>query len=497
MSPRRSRPRVAALLVPVASLVLVAGCRTTSYAEREADQAALPEPTTTTKQIERVVVTTSAVEDLQVAFKRAIDRAGPAVVSIYTTKTVRLVPPPVPFGHEFPFELFEFPPGRAQEFTQRGLGSGVIFDAQGHILTNNHVVAGADEIRVKLADEREFGARVLGSDPPTDLALVEIVSEQPVGVEPAELGDSDALEVGDWVVAIGDPYGLPQTVSVGIVSAKGRATVGIIDFEDFIQTDAAINPGNSGGPLVDLQGRVVGISTAIASRGGGSEGIAFAIPVNMAKVVVEQLLQTGKVTRGNLGVVISPLSEDLARSFGFDGEAGLLVQDVVAGSGAAAAGLRGGDIITRLDGEPVADVTEFRNAVARRQPGTSITLEIWRAGRAQQIVATLGEAPSEAPPAQPSERHELGLELDDATPQLQRRFGLDDPRGVVITSVAPGSPAAAAGLRPGDVLEQIGDDPVEHAAGAARRLRELDLRRGVRLRIRRGGVGQFVFIQVD
>lgn len=493
-------PPIQRLLV---TLVCVGGCRTagTPQADREPPPSPEPAVVETQKQVERVTVTSSAVDDLEVAFKRAIRRAGPAVVSIYTTKTLRLPMPFNPFGEGFPFEPL-VPPGRTQEYTQLGLGSGFIFDQAGHILTNNHVIAGADEIRVKLADNREFEVKVVGTDPPTDLALLQIDLKQDQkqlgDIEPIELGDSDAVEVGDWVVAIGDPYGLSQTVSVGIVSAKGRANMGIVDFEDFIQTDAAINPGNSGGPLVDLDGRVVGISTAIASRGGGSEGIAFAIPVNMAKAIVDQLINTGKVTRANLGVMISPLSDDLAESFAFEGD-GILVQDVVEGSAAAGAGLRDGDIITKLDGEPVTDATQFRSTIAGKQPGDQVTLEIWRGGKSQQLSVTLGEAPGRATPTeqQPSERLELGLQLDNLSPQLQRRYRLNEERGVVITNVASGSPAAAAGLRPGDIVEQIGEQDVESAAQAARLLRDANLREGVRLRIRRDGSGRFIYIKVE
>jgi serine protease Do len=327
------------------------------------------------RPVERVTVSTSAVDDLEVAFKRAVARAGPAVVSIYTSKTVRMRSSP------FPFELFD-PHGQGQEFTQRGLGSGFIFDEAGHVLTNYHVIAGADEILLQLADDREFKAELLASDPPTDLALLQIDAEQLGELDPVELGDSDVLEVGDWVVAIGIPYGLSQTVSVGIVSAKGRANIGILDFEDFIQTDAAINPGNSGGPLVDLDGRVIAISTAIASRGGGSEGIAFAIPINMAKAIVDQLLDTGKVARGSLGVVISPLTD----------EPGVLVQDVIDGSAAARAGIHARDVIRELDGEPVTDVTQFRATIAGKRPGSKVTLGIWRDGQARELAATLDEA---------------------------------------------------------------------------------------------------------
>src|SRR5690606_36748636 len=244
-------------------------------------------------------------------------------------------------------------------------------DAAGHILTNNHVVESADEIKVKFSDDREVTAKVVGTDPPTDLALLKIDDPR---VTPVALGDSDHLEVGDWVLAIGNPFGLPQTVSAGIVSAVGRANVGIVDYEDFIQTDAAVNPGNSGGPLVDLQGRVVGINTAIASRTGGNNGIAFAIPINMSKDVVEQLLARGSVTRGHIGIIISDLDPEMAKTFEYTGSKGILVQDVAPDSPASQAGLRGGDIITSLDGQPVTALARFRAEIAKKAPGTAVKL---------------------------------------------------------------------------------------------------------------------------
>jgi serine protease Do len=512
---------------------LVGGCRTAG--NPEPSPAAQPEPHPSSGASEpegrsggRVVVEQSAVEELEVAFKRAIDRAGPAVVSVYTTRTRRAgpaMPSPLggplggPPGGDPLFEHFfglpgpgGLPGGQAREFIERGLGSGFVIAAEGLILTNNHVIAGADTVHVELADGRELEAHVVGADPPTDLALLEIDvtgagAEAGPALEPIEMGDSSMIEVGDWVVAIGNPYGLPQTVSVGIVSAKGRADVGLIDFEDFIQTDAAINPGNSGGPIVDLDGRVVAISTAIASRGGGSEGVAFGIPIDMAKGVVEQLRSTGKVTRGNLGIVISPLDDRLAASFGYvrgpGDPAGILIQDVLQAGAAAQAGIQAGDVILRVDGDEVVGVSEFRNRIAAAGPGAQVRLEIWRGGATQTVPVTLGEAasaakdPVAAAAADPG-KPELGLGLVDLSPQLQRQLGLDTATGVLgvlIGEVVPGSRAAAAGLRPGDLLEQVGDAEVRDAADAARRLRAVQSDQAIRLRIRRDGVGRYVLVE--
>ena len=457
--------------------------------------AGVPAEASAPSPVEHVVVTADAADDLQKAFKRAIVKAGPAVVSIYSTKTISLRRPRG-FGDPF-FDSFGPPEGFPRELRQQGLGSGFVIDAEGHILTNAHVVEGADEIKVELADEREVSATVVGIDLPTDLAVLKVDAE---GLTPVELGDSDTLEVGDFVLAIGNPFGLPQTVSAGIVSAKGRANMGIVDYESFIQTDAAVNPGNSGGPLIDLDGRVVGVNTAIASRTGGSDGIAFAIPVSMAKDIIDQLRGEGRVVRGHLGVVISELTPELADSFGFEGKQGLIVQDVTRGSAAAEAGLRAGDIVLRLDGEPVAAVAVFRNAVARRRPGQSVELEVWRDGKTRTFTVRLGEVPGAAeriaagggkagPP------RELGLGLHDVTPELQRQLGLPEAKGVVVTSVVPGSIAAAAGLQPGDVIEEVGDAEVKSAAQAAKLLREADVGKGVRLRVGRSGTGRFVVLR--
>ncbi len=480
----------------ILALTCACGWRTASTSKSDVEQAAAPEPEASVaapdEAPERVAVRVTAVDQLEVAFKRAIDRAGPAVVSIYTTKTMRSPFSGGPFGDPLFEQFFGLPHGQNQEFMQRGLGSGFIIDTSGHVLTNYHVIADADAVNVELADGREFDAELVGADPPTDLALLKISADD---LHPVELGHSSAVEVGDWVVAIGNPYGLPQTVSVGIVSAKGRANVGIIDFEDFIQTDAAVNPGNSGGPLVDLEGRVVAISTAIASRGGGNEGIAFAIPVDMVKTVVDQLLSEGKVTRGNLGVMISELSEELAATFDYEAKGGILIQDVIPDSAASKAGLREGDIIVDLDGQPVTTVAKFRAAIASRKPNTKVELGIWREGKSQKLEVTLGEAPTQELPRPDARRPRLGVGLADVSAKLQRQYGLDEAGGVVITDVLPGSAAASAGLREGDLLEQIGDTKVESAAQAVKLLRGIKPSERVRLRIRRRGVGSYVLIE--
>jgi serine protease Do len=440
------------------------------------------------------VATASAVDDLEVAFKRAIEAAGPAVVSIYSTKTVSFTGPRFPFPFPFGGEgLFDGPGATPRQFQQQGLGSGFIIDESGHILTNAHVIDGADQIRIQLADDREFEASVVGTDPPTDLALLKIDGDQ---LPSLEYGDSDTLEVGDWVLAIGSPFNLRRTVSAGIVSAKGRANVGIVAFEDFIQTDAAVNPGNSGGPLVDLEGRVVGINTAIASRGGGNNGIAFAVPVNMVKRVVNELMTDGKVVRGHLGVVISELTPELAASFGYPGEDGILVQDVSEGSAAKKAGLRSGDIIAKLDGESVTTLPKLRSDIARRRPGTAMALEVWRDGKFEQLRAELDEAPRTAGEPVTGQQPKLGIELRDITPQIAAQLGLDEG-GVVIARIEPGSAADAAGLRPGDLLEEVGNKAIKSAAQAVELLGAEALEKGVRLRVRRNGQRRYIVVKVE
>lgn len=439
---------------------------------------------------------------------QAVARAiRPSVVSISSVTRVRTQPsrprrspaPDLPeqfrwfFGPDFaPFFELPFP----EEFAQRGLGSGVIVSADGYILTNHHVVARATEIEVTLSDGRRFPAKIVGSDERTDLAVVKI---EATGLIPAVLGNSDAVEVGEWVVAIGSPFGLEQTVTAGIISAKGRSDVGIADYEDFIQTDAAINPGNSGGPLVNMRGEVIGINTAIASRSGGFMGVGFAIPSNMAKAVMEAILAHGRVERGYLGVTLQPLTEELAQSFGFEGTRGALVADVVADQPAAKAGIQPGDIIVEFNGKPVESVTQLRNMVAMTRPGTKVNIVVVREGRRVELKGVeIGQFPEEMPirgrPRQ-QEVTDLGLSVQTLTPDVARELGLpENERGVVVTDVAPGSLAAMAGIRPGDVIQAVGNKPVTNVSEFRAALSEAG-QQGVRLLIRRGDTRLFVFLR--
>ncbi|HET9954484.1 MAG TPA: DegQ family serine endoprotease [Polyangiaceae bacterium] len=388
------------------------------------------------------------------------ERALPSVVNIALTKQVQGPGPEM----QFPFPFFFGPPQERGERRQHGLGSGVIVSADGYVLTNNHVVEGASEIKVTTSDKREFDAQVVGNDPKSDLAVIKL-NGNVTGLKPIEFGDSSKLRLGDVVVAIGNPFGIGQTVTMGIVSAKGRADMGIVDYEDFIQTDAAINPGNSGGALINMEGQLVGVNTAIYSRSGGYQGIGFSIPSNMAVPIWESLKKNGRVVRGWLGVGIQDVDADLASGLKLPSSRGVLISDVRPGGPAARAGLRRGDLITKIDGRPVASSGEFRNLVAASGASRSVNLEMYREGKLQTLPVMLGEMPNDtensaaAPSGSgPSASAALsGLVLEPLNAENRRAFGLPPQvqQGVVITQIAPGSSAARAGLRPGDVVLEV------------------------------------------
>src|SRR5207245_307975 len=349
--------------------------------------------------------------------------------------------------------------GRVPPRVQRGVGAGFVGNADGYVVTNNHVVDGATEIRVKLADGRELAGRVVGRDPRTDLALLKVDAH---GLPTIPLGDSAALKVGEPVMAIGNPFGLEQTVTTGIVSATGRV-IGEGPYDDFIQTDASINPGNSGGPLTNGRGQAVGINTAIVSRSGGSVGIGFAIPVNLAKPVVSQLASAGHVTRGWLGVGIQPLTADLAKSFRLSQTDGALVTSVSAGSPAAKAGLKQGDVIVEYDGRPVGRAGDLPRAVAETPVGRAVPVKVVRDGKPLTLTATVGrleearEAKAEPAPGEPA----LGVTARTLTPTVAQQLGLREQRGVLVVGVNDGSRAEAAGLKAGDIIAEV-----DHRAAA-------------------------------
>lgn len=391
------------------------------------------------------------------AMAEVVAAVKPSVVNIASTKTIKGGGAmSSPFFHD-PFfrRFFGDDPRfseRQKEHKQSGLGSGVIVDRDGYILTNNHVIKGADEIKVTLSDNREFTGKVIGTDQKTDLAVIKIDSDNlPV----IRLGDSDALKVGETVLAIGNPFRLSHTVTSGIVSATGRANVGIADYEDFIQTDAAINPGNSGGALVNVKGELIGINTAIFSTSGGYQGIGFAIPSAMAKNVMQSLIKTGKVIRGWLGVTIQPLTSELAKQFGLRDEKGVLVGDVVEDSPAEKAGIQRGDVIVEFDGKEVKDATHLRNMVAGTAPNTVVSLKCIREGGPKTVQVKIVEMSSEVQATVKNSGHLMGVSVQALTPQV--RESLDIPKrlnGVVVADIEDGSPADGI-LMKNDVIVEI------------------------------------------
>jgi serine protease Do len=344
----------------------------------------------------------------------------------------------------------------------------VIVSPDGYILTNNHVVDGASDVQVTLSDKRSLKAKVIGTDPRTDIAVLKIPTSN---LSTVTLGDSAKARVGDIVLAIGDPFGIGETVTMGIVSAKGRRDLrleGPEGYEDFIQTDASINPGNSGGALVNTRGELIGINTAIISNGGGgNQGIGFAVPVNMARTVMEQILKTGKVSRGYLGIMIQEVTPDIAKAFNVPAAEGALVGDVTPDSPGAKAGLQKGDVITALNGQKISDSYELRLRISQTAPGTSVKLDVYRNGQKQEITTTLGEFPEKTQTAQSSESGESpaleGVQVENLTSDIAQQLNLPPgTRGVIITRVDPNSAAADTGLQRGDIIQEVNRKPVNN-----------------------------------
>jgi Do/DeqQ family serine protease len=411
----------------------------------------------------------------QNSYADIVSRVAPAVITIHADKRVR-TPQQFPFSDDPFFRgLFgnrgQQPP---QEQLQQALGSGVVVSADGYILTNHHVIDGAENIKVDMNDGRTLEAKLIGSDPPSDLALLKVNA---TGLTYMTPGDSDKVRVGDVALAIGNPLGIGQTVTMGIISAKGRATggPGSGNFEDFLQTDAPINHGNSGGALVNTLGELIGINSQILpGETGGNIGIGFAIPSNMAKTVMDQLVKNGKVRRGQLGISVSRVTSDLAASLGMPDAKGVIVNSVRSGSAAEKAGLRQGDVITAINDNPVSDTNAFRNRVAGNGPGTEVTLTIMRDNREQKIRATLDEFSAETARAEneneggPNPRNsgggKLGISVEPVTPDVAQELQLKPgTTGVVVTSVDPAGPAMEAGIQRGDVIQEVNRQPVKSA----------------------------------
>lgn len=452
-------------------------------------------------------------EALSLSFRTVAKSASPSIVSIETlTKGQVIEQAQLPFDDDSPFRrFFEDDPQLKRFFERRefnaprqapqrrGMGSGFVIDESGIVLTNSHVVKGADEVKVRLSDGREFIADDIKTDPLTDVAILRI--EAPKGLKAIPLGDSGKMEVGDWVLAIGSPFGLDTTVTSGIISAKGRVP-GINQREDFLQTDAAINPGNSGGPLLNLRGEVIGINTAISSRGGGNDGVGFAIPINMAKWVVNQLIENGEVKRGYLGVMIQDLNGPLAKKLNVDADAGALVAQVLSDSPAAKSGLKPGDVVLKLDGNNVNSSKSLQDAVEKLEIGKGYDLEILRNGEKQTLTVTIEQRPTDnlearAPQDDSSENsHEnLGLSVQELTEALRSKLNLKNVEGVVVSKVEADSPAEKAGLKAGDVIEKVGQTKVATPDEFKAAIENSKLEDGILLLVHSDGGSRFVVLQ--
>jgi serine protease Do len=453
----------------------------------------------------------SKAQALSSVFEKVADITTPSVVNVSSIKKAKPRPsqqqlPSDPFFDRFRdffgddlFEQFRQAP---ETSPQQGLGTGVIVDTNGHILTNNHVIGDADEVEVRLNGEpKTYKATVVGTDPRSDLAVIKIKANIPL--KAAKLGDSDKLKIGEWVIAAGNPFGLDNTITTGIVSAKGRSIMGGSSgpgqgqYEDFIQTDAAINPGNSGGPLVNLYGEVIGINTAIFSRSGGYMGIGFAIPSNMAKTVMESLISNGKVVRGWLGIIIQNLSDDLAQSFSHTSTEGALVSQVSEDSPAYKAGIKQGDIVVEFNGVKVKNVNHLRNMVAAISPGTSIDTVVLRNGKKESFSVKMGELPAQiAETKKPDEPQSIiGLNVENLTPELSRRLNTKRSKGVIVTGILPGSVADRAGIQPKDIIISVNGKDIDNYEDFKESVSDDALKKGIRLVVETQGMERFIFLK--
>lgn len=437
-------------------------------------------------------------------FQTVAGEVGPAVVLIESQKTVRVRVPTFRFRSPFD-DLFGDPlrrsdpsfraPPRERQETRRGLGSGCILDEEGHILTNNHVVAGAEELKVRLLDGRTFDARIVGTDEKTELAVIQIQGEFE-DLPTCRLGDSDEIRVGQWVLAIGNPFGFKHTVTAGIVSATGRR-LGMADYESLIQTDAAINKGNSGGPLVNLRCEVIGINTAIFSRTGESLGIGFAIPINMAKDILDDLIAGREVVRGYLGVMIDDLTPEMADRFDFEGTDGALVHHVWEDTPAEEAGMQPGDIIVEYDGHGVKSQSEVRQRVAATDPGTKVKLRVWRDGEETQVTVKVGDlAEARVGSLAAGQPDWLGLRAQTLTEEMAERLGHPKLKGVLVADVEEDSPAGREGISPGNVVLSVNRIRVTSVAEYGRVIARTKPRPGVLLHVLDADSGYARFVHI-
>jgi len=471
-------PFVIFIFVPILLfLVISVGCEKLDRADVSQDSSNNKEETTN-KVVTEQKKSTSVVKKKQVVsnlegtqqfptFADLVEILQPSVVNISTTSVVRQRGPfqrrpNSPFGGNDPFDDFfkKFFGGDSpqQEFKRQGLGSGFIMSKDGYVVTNNHVIDKASDIEVILQNGDKYEAKVVGKDPKTDLAVLKFEPDQEI--QEVHFGDSDNLRIGDWVIAIGNPFGLGYTVTAGIVSAKGRS-LGLGAYDDFIQTDASLNPGSSGGPLFNLKGEVVGVNTAIVARG---QGIGFAIPIDMAEFVIEQLKSGGKVVRGWLGVYVQKVTPEIASSFGLNEDEGALVSDLAPDSPAEKAGIIRGDVIVEYDGQKVNDVSDLTNMAAVTPPGTEVSVKVIQDGKTKNMKVKLEKFPDQEAQVKDEVRKSLGLTVRQLTPKIVKRFNIDHDDGVIIADVDQGSVAGDAGLKPGDIILEINKKPINTLA---------------------------------
>jgi serine protease Do len=439
----------------------------------------------------------SVAEQMSEAFEAASNKVSPSVVPIYAEKKVEVSEEMSELYKRFYGEDMPEDQNGSNTQTLRSVGSGVVARSGGYILTNNHVVSDATKLTVILEDGKRHDAKVIGTDPPTDLAVIQVdAKDLPV----AEFGSSQNLRVGQWVIAVGNPFQLLHSVTAGIVSAKGRSSIGVAAYEDFIQTDASINPGNSGGALADLDGKVIGINTAIASTTGVGAGVGFAIPIDMAQQVMDELINSGGVRRGYLAILPQDINEDLAKALNVPENGGALVGSVTAGGPGEKGGIKRGDVITEFNGKKITSSNELRNEVAKMDPNKTANVVVIRDGKRKDLRVKVGERPTETSantPVKPKEppdklQEDFGLAVQDLTPDVAQQLGFDNARGALVVSVRGGSPADDAGFSKGDLIVEIDKKPIQSARDADRALSNVRTKQSVAVLVRRGDNTFFV-----